>query len=285
MSLDGPTPKNLNRRFIPGTNLPRLCGHVLDGSTRCQREPGHDGYHRRRARRWDDDYVEVPRLAEGGPPEDTLPDTPPVPDLMHDLMFSLGMDDSERDLLPEAEGRLHHDGATGRTVIEVEPDLDDAIDRRRFEEKVLADLDVPRDVALGPLKATGGLVDPSKLVTLGEGGPGQAPDPVERVLPPDLDRQAVERFLPPAAVLIGRLYEAEDRAAAEALAAAIRPRLVFRSVAWDGPAPTAGDIVLHRLDAYRVVEVAAGPGPGQWRLTVTRCRVIRWRGQDPEPSR
>jgi hypothetical protein len=43
---------------------------------------------------------------------------------------------------------------------------------------------------------------------------------------------------------------------------------VLRSFEWDGPPPAVGDRVVTGDGWWRVVAVAEGPGPGQWRLDV-----------------
>jgi hypothetical protein len=53
--------------------------------------------------------------------------------------------------------------------------------------------------------------------------------------------------------------------------------LTLRSVAWDGPAPAAGDLLAHPDLGHLLVQaVAAGPGIGQWRLQCRVPRVIAW---------
>lgn len=53
--------------------------------------------------------------------------------------------------------------------------------------------------------------------------------------------------------------------------------MILRTTHWDGPAPAAGDVVqLDDTDVAVVQHVAAGPGPGQWRLTCQPTRLIVW---------
>jgi hypothetical protein len=54
-------------------------------------------------------------------------------------------------------------------------------------------------------------------------------------------------------------------------------QLTLRSVAWDGNAPAAGDLVHHPDHGHLVVElVAAGAGVGHWTLQCRVPRVIGW---------
>ena len=51
----------------------------------------------------------------------------------------------------------------------------------------------------------------------------------------------------------------------------------LRSVAWDGMAPAAGDLVHHPDLGHLVVEaVAQGAGVGHWTLQCRVPRVIGW---------
>lgn len=55
--------------------------------------------------------------------------------------------------------------------------------------------------------------------------------------------------------------------------------LTLRTVAWDGPAPAAGDVVQLGDGSVAVVQlVAEGAGVGQYRLECAPARLIRWRG-------
>lgn len=84
--------------------------------------------------------------------------------------------------------------------------------------------------------------------------------------------------------IIATYHEAEDRIAAEALAAAVRheERVLFRSVEWDGPPPAAGDVLLASFGAYVLTSVAYGAGLGHYRLEARPARTIRWTGNRPE---
>lgn len=53
--------------------------------------------------------------------------------------------------------------------------------------------------------------------------------------------------------------------------------MILRSTEWDGPMPSPGDVV--QLDEHLVAvvaSVAAGPGPGQYRIDCRPARLVRW---------
>lgn len=53
--------------------------------------------------------------------------------------------------------------------------------------------------------------------------------------------------------------------------------MILRSTGWDGPAPSAGDVLLDPDGAAAVVEsVAAGPGAGQWRIEARPVSTFAW---------
>jgi hypothetical protein len=53
--------------------------------------------------------------------------------------------------------------------------------------------------------------------------------------------------------------------------------VILRSNGWEGPPPAEGD-GLQTPDGrtFRVLDVAEGPGPGQYRMEVQECSVFLW---------
>lgn len=279
-----PTNRVIGRRFPAGTNLPsRECGelHPTRSSLRCTRPHDHHGQHRNRGTVWG----EVEETAE------TVPEL--VDELVAEvaeetrtraeakLLEALGVDDegarvaglepghppytSAADALVDGWLPLRNvvvDVATTGDPVALEAELRAAAPDAAITVEAIDLADALE--LLGPTVAeglaAGGIVHDARPIVEG--------DPIETVIP-----------LPPGTTLEGIL---RPPGAVPVRAVPTTPaRTVLRSSSWEGYPPAAGDVVIDNMGLVYVVEdVAAGPGPGQWRLEVRRARLIRW---DPGP--